>query len=144
MFRKITFLLMVGLLISNLGIAQSKKEKQVAQAVIDLKEAMISADSTKLVAITSEDLQYGHSSGKIQDKASFIHSLVSGSSDFVSIDLTHQRIKVYDHTAVVRFVLSAVTNDDGKPGTVKLGIITVWHKQNTQWKLVDRQAVKVP
>ena len=108
----------------------------------DLKYAMISADSAKLVSLFADDLIYGHSGGKIEDKATFIQTLVSGHSDFVTIELTEQKIKLYGNTAVVRHILNAVTNDNGKPGSVKLSILTVWNTQKGKWKMVARQAVR--
>ena len=140
--KKVLTLMIAGLFTAGISSAQSKKIKQVAKAVNDLKEAMISADSAKLAAIVSDDLSYGHSGGKIEDKSAFIRPFVSGSSDFVTIDITEQKIRVYQNTAIVTHILNATTNDNGKPGTVKLSILTVWNKQNNQWKMIARQAVR--
>jgi len=142
MYKKIMILMVAGLIASNSGVAQNKKETAVAKAVEDLKNAMISADSAKLAALVADDLSYGHSGGKIEDKATFIQTLVSGHSDFITIELTEQNIKLYGNTAVVRHILNAVTNDNGKPGSVKLSILTVWNKQKGKWKMVARQAVR--
>ena len=140
--KKVLTLMIAGLFTAGISSAQSKKIKQVAKAVNDLKEAMITADSAKLAAIVSDDLSYGHSGGKIEDKSAFIRAFVSGSSDFVTIDLTEQKIRIYQNTAVVTHILNATTNDNGKPGTVKLSILTVWNKQNNQWIMIARQAVR--
>jgi len=142
MYKKIMILMVAGLAMVNSGIAQNEKETAVAKAVEDLKNAMISADSAKLAALVADDLSYGHSGGKIEDKATFIQTLVSGHSDFITIELTEQNIKLYGNTAVVRHILNAVTNDNGKPGSVKLSILTVWNKQKGKWKMVARQAVR--
>ena len=125
------------------GIAQSKEEKQVAAAVEVLKKAMIDGNKTALENISSDALSYGHSSGKIQDKAAFVEAIVSGQSDFVTIDLTDQTIVVKDKTAIVRHKLSAQTNDGGKPGSVSLGVMLVWVKEKGNWKLLGRQAFKL-
>jgi Domain of unknown function (DUF4440) len=69
--------------------------------------------------------------------------LVSGASDFVTIDLSEQTIKVTGSTAIVRHVLSATTNDGGKAGTVKIAVLLVWIKEKKEWKLLARQAVKI-
>lgn len=123
--------------------AQTKEESAVATAVESLRKLMVDPDKAGLEKITFDELSYGHSSGKVQNKAEFIGALMDKSSDFVSIDLTGQTIKVVGNTAIVRHILSASTNDGGKPGTVKLHILTVWAKQKGQWKLLARQAVKV-
>lgn len=132
------------LFLSTMLFAQSKEETAVAAAVENLRKAMIDPDKATLDHLTADALSYGHSSGKVQDKTAFIEALLNGSSDFVSIDLTDQTIKVTDNTAIVRHTLTAQTNDGGKPGSVKIGILLVWIKQHGQWKLLARQAVKLP
>jgi hypothetical protein len=123
----------------------SKSMTEVTNAVEQLRKAMVDADGTALDKLTSSELSYGHSSGKVQTKKEFVDDLVSGTSDFVSIDLTEQTIKVVDNTAIVRHILSAATNDKGKgAGTVKIGILLVWVKNKAQWQLLARQAVKIP
>ena len=124
-------------------IAQSKKEKQVVAAVETLTKAMIDGNKTALENISSNELSYGHSSGKIQDKAAFVDAIVSGQSDFVTINLTDQTIVVKDKTAIVRHKFSAQTNDGGKPGNVNLGVMLVWVKEKGGWKLLGRQAFKL-
>jgi ketosteroid isomerase-like protein len=67
---------------------------------------------------------------------------VSGKSDFKTIQLTDQTISIHGKTAIVRHSLVAETLDGGKPGSVKLFILTVWSKEKGGWKLLARQAVK--
>jgi len=137
------FTLLITLCATN-AQAQSKDSTAVASAVESLRKLMVDPNKAALEKITSDVLSYGHSSGKVQTKAEFIEALTSGASDFVSIDLTEQTIKLSGNTAIVRHNLSASTNDGGKPGTVKLHILTIWQKGNGQWKLLARQAVKLP
>ena len=124
--------------------AQSKAETEVATAVEKMRLAMISGRQDDLDKVASADLTYGHSSGKLQNKAEFIDSFVTKSSVFTAIDLLDQTIKVDGSTAIVRHILSGVTADAGKPGTVKLGIMLVFAKEHGEWKLLARQAYKLP
>ena len=125
------------------AIAQTKDEAAVTQAVESLRKALIDPDKSTLDKLAADDLSYGHSSGLLQDKAAFEEALISGKSDFVSIELSEQTVKVVGNTAIVRHHFSAATNDGGKPGTVKLAILLVWQKQKGEWKLLARQAVKI-
>ena len=61
-------------------------------AVENLRKAMIDPDKEKLTALVSGDLMYGHSLGQLEDKQTFIETLVSGKSDFVAISLSDQKI----------------------------------------------------
>ncbi len=131
-------------LVVSLGMAQSKDSAQVAKAVNKLAALMVDPNKAALEALVSDQISYGHSSGKLEGKASFIESLISGSSDFVKINLTDQSIQLFGKTAIVRNKLFATTNDGGKPGEVKLALILVWQKHQKAWQLIARQAVKLP
>jgi len=124
-------------------LAQSKDEQAVAAAVENLRKALIDPDKATLDALVLDELTYGHSNGNLQDKAAFEEALLSKSSDFVTIDLTGQTIKVVGNTAWVRHTLTATTNDGGKPGNAHLSVLLVWLKEKGQWRLLARQAVKI-
>ncbi len=124
--------------------AQSTVETKVLTAVENMRLAMISGDRAALENVAAAELTYGHSSGKLEDKAAFVESIASGKSDFVSIEFKNQTVKVTGKTAIVRHELHAKTNDGGKPGEVHLGILLVWQKQGKDWKLLARQAFKLP
>lgn len=130
-------------LISAATYAQSGDEKQVAAAVETLRKAMLDGNKAELEAIVSDDLSYGHSSGKMEDKAAFVEALASGKSDFVTINLADQTIKIVGNVALVRHKLTGENNDGGKPGTVNLGVLLVWQKLQGKWKLLARQAFKL-
>ena len=130
-------------LFSTVMWAQSKEEKEVAASVEAMRKAMVDADKPVLEKIAADELSYGHSSGLIEDKATFVGSLVSGKFDFVKIELAEQTIKIANGIAIVRHKLTGETNNEGKPGTVNIGVLLIWQKQQGQWKLIARQAFKL-
>ena len=140
--KKLICLIMVMVIITG-TMAQSKEETAVNAAVENLKKAMIDGDKGALEKITSDKLSYGHSSGRVEDRATFVDNIVTGKSDFVTIELTNQTVSISGDAAIVRHTLSATTNDSGNPGSVKLNIMLIFQKQKGQWKLLARQAVKV-
>ena len=126
------------------GGASAEPAVAVAAAAERLRLAMVDPTPAALGALVADDLSYGHSSGKVDTKASFIGDLVDRKSDFVSITITDQTIKVVDgRTAIVRHTLAADTNDSGKPGKVALKILGIWQKQGGEWKMLARQAVRI-
>ena len=129
---------------TSFAYAQTKDEQGLVKAVEKLKNAMVSGEKAALEEVAATDLSYGHSGGKIEDKAAFVESIASGKSDFVTIELKNQTVKVTGKTGVVRHELHATTNDGGKAGEVHLGIMLVWQKQGKEWKLLARQAYKLP
>lgn len=137
-------ILVLLLMSSSFVYAQNKEEQSLLDAVDKLKNAMISGERKALEEVAAEDLSYGHSSGKVEDKATFVETIASGKSDFVTIELKKQTVRVTGKTGIVRHELHATTNDDGKPGEVHIGIMLVFQKQDKDWKLLARQAYKLP
>lgn len=121
----------------------SQEETEVAEVVEKLRAAMISGNKADLESITSAELTYGHSGGKIQNKAAFIDDISSKRSDFKTIELTKQSITIQNNVAIVRHVLVADTNDGGKPAHITLGIVLVLKKQKKDWKIIARRAFHV-
>ena len=124
--------------------AQSKDDKYVAEAVDNFRLLMIKPDKTAMENAVCNELTYGHSSGKVENKTECLEAFTSGKSVFTKIDLSEQTIQIVGKTAIVRHILNGDTHDAGKdPGTVKLKVMTVWVKQGGKWKLLARQAVKL-
>ena len=140
------FLILMGItMATSASIAQSVDEKAVEVAVEFLRLAMVSGNREDLEKIAHDKLSYGHSSGTVEDKKQFVENIASGSSDFLSIELTDQTIILSGNTALVRHKLYAKTNDKGKPpGEVRLIILLVFQKENKEWKLLARQAARMP
>jgi hypothetical protein len=137
-------IVLAGIFLGSLSLqAQSADEKAVAAAVEDLRKAMIDPNKATLEGITVKELSYGHSNGLVEDQAAFVEALTSNKSDFVSITLEEQTIKIVGNTAIVRHKLSADTNNNNTPGKVSLGVLLIWQKQSGKWKLIARQAVKL-
>ena len=125
------------------GMPGADTQAAVAAAAEKLRLAMVDPDAAVLAAMVADDLSYGHSGGKVDTKASYIADLMSGASDFVTITISDQSVKVVDGgTAIVRHTLTADTLDSGKPGKVAIKVLGVWQKQNGQWKLLARQAIR--
>jgi len=139
---KKTSLLFIFIALSTFVIAQSKDEKDVAAAVEKLNKALVDADSSTLSEITADELSYGHSGGKIQNKAQFVDDAVHG-ADFLNIDATDQTITIAGNNAIVRHIFSGKLVNNGTQADVRIGILMVWQKQKGKWKLLARQGYKI-
>jgi hypothetical protein len=138
-------ILLSTLFIFNLSFinAQSAEETKVSETVEMLRKAMINPDKAIFEKIIHQDLSYGHSSGNIETKTMFIEALVSGNSDFKTIDLTEQTVKIVGNTAIVRHKLFAETANKGIPSTTKLNVLLIFQKVKGNWVLLARQAAKI-
>jgi len=144
MIKTIASLLLCCLLSSASLFAQSSDEKAVADRVEALRKAMIAADKTALDDLAADELSYGHSSGLVEDKAAFVDQFVKGKSVFKTITLSNQTIKMAGNVAIVRHRLTGDTNNNNLPGKADIIILLIWQKQKGQWKLLARQAARIP
>jgi ketosteroid isomerase-like protein len=121
--------------------SQKKHEKEVEAAVQSFKKGIIDADRQLLDALTSDQLVYGHSSGKVQNKAAFIEEIISlQPNDYQTIDLTNQTITVSGDVAVVRHIYSSEYKSNGENKNLRIGNMFIWQKKQGKWKLLARQA----
>lgn len=121
----------------------AEQDTEIIKAVETLKQAIISGKRDDLEKITHENLTYGHSSGYVEDKKAFVEALASGKSDFTSMNLTDQVIKITGDVATVRHKLAAELMDGGKTTSLNLSVLLVFVKEKGEWKLLARQAVKI-
>ena len=117
------------------------KESAVSAAVESLRKAMAESDKGALEKLAEEQLLYSHSSGRVEDKAQFIATLVGAKSGFSAISLSDQTVNVVDDIALVKHKFTGTRKGDGNK--MNLAVLTVWRERGGQWRLLARQAAKV-
>lgn len=133
------------ILFFSLSVAFAQAEKEVETAVQNLKTAMLAEDAPALKTLTSENLSYGHSAGKIENQKEFLAVFSEGKTDYQTWDITEQEIKFHGKKlAMVRHKVSAEIASNGNINNLKIGLLMVWVKEKGDWKLLARQAFKLP
>jgi ketosteroid isomerase-like protein len=134
-----------ALALTSPALAASADEEAVAKKVEAFRLAQIAADPKALGALCWDDLSYSHSSGKVEDKATFITNATDGKSKFLSIEYKDPTIKVVGPAAIVRFhwVAEQEMAADGKKVPTNLHVLMNWQKQGDDWKLLSRAATKL-
>ena len=122
---------------------QSGDEAAVAQAVDSLRKAMFARDVKGFEALISENVSYGHSAGRIEDKKLFIKNALANKAVMKSLEFTDQTVKITGSHAVVRNTYNGVSELDGKTNTTKIGVLMVWAKEGNAWRLYARQAYRL-
>ena len=125
-------------------VARADETADVAQAVEALRLAMMAPDRAKLEALVADGVSYGHSAGKVENKAQFVDSLVNRTSILHGITLTEQAITLSGDAAVVRHRFTGESEANGQRSPVRIGVLMVWQKQAGRWRLLARQAVGLP
>ena len=119
---------------------QTGKEGAVSAAVENLRKAMAESDKASLEKLAEGELLYSHSSGRVENKAEFIATLVGAKSGFSAIALSDQTVNVVEDIALVRHKFAGTRKGDGNK--MNLAVLTVWRERQGQWKLLARQAAK--
>ncbi|KOX98413.1 nuclear transport factor 2 family protein [Pseudomonas nunensis] len=123
--------------------APATVEKDVAQAVDHLTQAMLHKDIPELQKLTAEKLSYGHSSGKVQDKKEFIADIETGKSAFKTLEMQKQTITLLGDTALVRNHFSAQALNGTEVVPTEIENFQIWQKQGGKWLLIGRQAFRI-
>ncbi len=133
--------LLCGLFLS----AQDNKD-QVLLKARQLNEAVfVKKDSSFLSGLFLEKLTYGHSSGKVENRKDALHNIIHNTSVYENVQLSGEEAWLKNKTAVTRYLLTATEKKaDGSSSPLKLHIVLVWAKEKKDWKLLSRQAVRVP
>ncbi len=118
-------------------------EVAVGKAVETLRTAMLAADKAQLLSLASDQLSYGHSSGKLENKAQYADAIASKKSVFKTLEFKDQTIAVTGSTAIVRNTFASDVESEGKVNPVKVGVMQIWQKEGEAWKLIARQAFKL-
>lgn len=116
-------------------------EKAVRAAVDQFNEAARKGDEAALEKLLDEDLIYGHSSAKIENKAECIGALVKGKPNFVPDP--GSTVQLYGGTAVVHGRMTAHNMQGGKATQIPLDFIQVWVKRGKDWRMVTRHTARV-
>lgn len=133
-----------GLLRHSSALAETGDQAGVEKQVEALRAAILKQDKAALEALASDQLSYGHSDGRVQNKAEFVAGVMNRKMTVKTLTFPELKVSVSGDAAVARHIYLSESEQDGKPGTTKLGALQVWQKQNGGWKLLARQGFKLP
>jgi hypothetical protein len=138
------YILTLGLVLVSHFIF-SQDIKSVEEALEKFRIAMLAEDHVSLKSLTSENLSYGHSSGLIENQEEFLKVFESKSQDYRIWDTSNQTISFHrDNLAMVRYNVRVEISTNGALNNLDLGLLMVWINENGSWKLLARQAFRVP
>jgi ketosteroid isomerase-like protein len=132
-----------NLLASSPALAEAGDEAAVKQNVEALREALLKADKGQLERLSADQLSYGHSDGRVQNKAEFVDGVMTRKAIVKSINFPELKVALAGDAAISRHIYESESETDGKPNNVRIGTLEVWQKQGGNWKLLARQGYKL-
>ena len=134
--------------LSNIAIgpahAQSPDDAALITAIETLREGLFAADKAKLEAVTADNMSYGHSAGRIENKAEFVAAVLARKAVVKSLKFTEPKQTITGNSAIARHFYESESEEDGKTSAIKIGVLQVWLKQDSKWKLYGHQAHILP
>lgn len=132
-------------LLGTLPAFAGADDEAVAERVEAFRNAQIAADAKAFDALCANEMSYSHSSGRVEDKVTFIAHATDGKSKFTSLKYEDVFIRVVGPVAIVRFhwVGEQESIPDGKKSSTNLHILMNWIKQGSDWKLLSRASTKL-
>lgn len=146
-FENLKMRILCGILLffSVLGFSQkySKAEKDVLIQAKKLDSLMKNND-LEIVNLFAEDVSFGHSNGWIQNLDDFKKDFSSKKVMYKKIAQTEvSEIKKYKNTVSLRRIISVQGLYKNQDFEMKLGVLEIWIKRKSQWKLWSRQSVEI-
>ena len=123
-------------------MSNANDQTALTQAIEKFYDAIRDKNAAAFESLLTPDVSYGHSSGRIENKAQFIANVLDPKTKWKSIYGAKQSNTFSGDTAVSRHVMTGENERDGKPGTASMDAMMVWQKQGGTWKLLARQAYK--
>ena len=120
--------------------ADPSDEAAVKENVEALRKALLTPDKARLEQLAADQLSYGHSSGKLRSKAQFVDGVITRKAVVKSLTFPDLTVAVVGDAAIARHLYVSKSEIDGKPHSVRIGVLAVWQKQDGSWKLLARQA----
>jgi hypothetical protein len=102
------------------------------------------ADAKALGDLLDADLEYVHSNGDLDTKASFIESLTSGRRDYVSSQPTIENIRILGDVALIRGRALVKVSDNGNTRDLDIGYTDVWVWKGGHWRMTAWRSARMP
>jgi hypothetical protein len=136
-----TILLMVS---TTSSIGQPAEAEKVNRLHRQKFQWLINKNYDSLNQVLQDQVQYIHSSGWVQSKAEVVDDLKSGRLVYSTVHVAESSVRMFQNTAIVtgKGTFTGLMPDQSQ-FNINLLYTEVYVKEKKQWKLVNRQAVRL-
>jgi hypothetical protein len=123
------------LLAAALTLPAATVEETIKANLVKFDVAAKAGDAAALDALLADELTFGHSSAKFENKTECIAALVKSKPTYTHRDV---KIRVYGNTALVDL------NMHIEPQGFDIAVLQVWVKKGKNWQMVARHSTRLP
>jgi Domain of unknown function (DUF4440) len=136
-------ILMIGCFLITMSLFGQTPEQIVERLERQRFEAQVKKDTAFLEKIFANDLVYIHSSGKKDDKTSYLQSIKNGKSVYDKIDVEEIKVRLYGNQKVA-VVNGMITIINANAAPTHLRYLVVYSKNGKNgWQLNSWQSLKL-
>lgn len=126
-------------------IATPQLAAQLAALERRLYDAQVAGSADDIAPMLSADLRYLHSTGVAETRAQYLDGVRRRLYEYGRIDSRHVRLNVAEDIAIQDGSVEMTVSTQGAPKTlIQLLFCLVWRREGAQWKLLYRQATRIP
>jgi ketosteroid isomerase-like protein len=119
-------------------------EQEVLAADAERVRALLANDFAALEALLGDDLAYVHSNGMLDTKASYIESLRSGASRYLTMDMSDVSVRTFgEDVAVINAKFEATVQVRSGVVNPKPRVLIVYAKRDGRWQMVAWQSTPI-
>ncbi|MGW4340983.1 RraA family protein [Rhodococcus koreensis] len=96
-------------------------------------EFLLDGDVASLESALDDDFAYIHSTGREEDKESFIRSIASGRVRYRGVDLEERSVWIHNDIGTMRGRVTLDIEIEARPRHLELSYLSVWERQQTGW-----------
>ena len=116
------------------------KHRELLEADQQRREAMIGADVAALADLLSDDLIWTHSSGKTDDKASFLEKIESGTTVYHTLEVEDVVISRHGELYICHGILTGTATAGGTRKDLRNRYLSVWKREQGGFRMLAWQS----
>lgn len=102
--------------------------------------AMLAGDEARLNATLSDELRYAHSSGHLNDKASYIKARLAADTAYHRVEYQERTFQPAAPGVVLMFGRVLIHSGRAEKPPVDLNFLAVWREERGAWRLLAWQS----
>jgi hypothetical protein len=119
--------------------------EQIAALEARLYRAQVAGSAGDIEPMLSADLRYLHSTGVAESRAEYLAGVTGRLYEYGRIASRGVRLAVSEDLAIQDGIVDMTVSAGGAPKTlIHLLFCLVWRREGAQWKLLYRQATRIP
>jgi len=142
----LVFLLAIAATWSVAQTIEKTPEKEVLRVENERIQAVLHRDTAALEQLLADELVYTHSTGRVDSKAQFIHSIQSGDLSYLAMKHSNLDARVYGDVAVLtgRSAVKVKSPHTGNQiADLDLRFLNVYAKRKGQWQQLAWQSTRI-